>query len=302
MCSESHCLCSLKVSYSPARAGVASLVTHSLSNRQRRHGLVRCDPLPWQPDRRSSKINVISMDRDSGHSNMGSSWVLRSCRVYSSANCNMHGTFSTEWTPHACANRKALILRWRSATLCSPYALTTPLRLQDSVTVARRCHIFSTKFEHKIICSVSGNIWNIKNALNIAEWGFKRQKRLIKNVDVGRHDPEQDIWEIIEEGMLNYFWPEKYCKEGKKKKKKQITSSVSFLTRPSPDQAVCEERHRKGYLPCAAGRWTWLSDSSCKEVKPRCALFILWPAATRSASVVFHPGNSKNGMEQLISS
>lgn len=168
------------------------------------------------------------MDRDSGHSSMGSSWVLRSCRVYSSANCNVHGTFSTEWTPHARANRKALILRWRNATLCSPYALTTPLRLQDSVTVARRCHIFSTKFEHKIICSVSGNIWNIKNDLNIAEWGFKRQKRLIKNVDVGRHDPEQDIWEIIEEGMLNYFWPEKYCKEGKKKKKNRLRRLCPF--------------------------------------------------------------------------
>lgn len=177
------------------------------------------------------------MDRDSGHSNMGSSWVLRSCRVYSSANCNVHGTFSTEWTPHARANRKALILRWRNATLCSPYALTTPLRLQDSVTVARRCHIFSTKFEHKIICSVSGNIWNIKNALNIAEWGFKRQKRLIKNVDVGRHDPEQDIWEIIEEEMLNYFWPEKYCKEGKKKKKTDYV--VCVLSDPAVTGSGC---------------------------------------------------------------
>lgn len=97
--------------YSPARAGVTSLLTQSLPNRQRQHGLERFNPSPWQPDRHSCKIDVNSMDSDSGCSNMGSSWVLRSCRVYSSVNYNAHCTFTTEWTPHACANRKALILK-----------------------------------------------------------------------------------------------------------------------------------------------------------------------------------------------
>ena len=37
--------------------------------------IIRPNPLPWQPDSCSSKINIISMESD----NINSSWVLRSC-------------------------------------------------------------------------------------------------------------------------------------------------------------------------------------------------------------------------------
>lgn len=46
----------------------------------------------------------ITMDRNSGHSNMRSSWVLRSCEcVYSSANCNMSSTFANFTVQFPCA-------------------------------------------------------------------------------------------------------------------------------------------------------------------------------------------------------